>query len=108
MPQLNDKYLNMTFDDVLEEEYDKEHMGKFRRIPIHNNVVYIKCLDPYGFWYVTLEKGQVPDKLKGSYTAFDLAFRDVKVWLANKKEPYIPSLEENLAKKVKTEVTSGV
>lgn len=93
MPMTKDHYMSLTLDDVLDEDYDKEHMGKFRKINLDNNIVHIKCEDPYGFWYISLEKGQVPEKLKGSYTTFDLAFRDVKIWLANKKEPYIPSLE---------------
>jgi hypothetical protein len=25
--------------------------------------------DPYGFWWVSREKGQIPDELKGAYTS---------------------------------------
>lgn len=37
--------------------------------------------DPYGFWWITRERGQVPDALKGAYTTPDRAERAVKEYL---------------------------
>jgi hypothetical protein len=84
---------DLTFDDVLDEEYDKEHTGKFRRVKIENNTIHIRCEDPYGFWKVSLEKGNLPDYLKSSFTSFDQALRNVNIWLKTKKEAFIPSKE---------------
>jgi len=91
-------FIPHTMDSILEEDYDKEHSGKIRRIKMDNgNIVYIECEDPYGFWKISLEKGQLPERLKGSYTLFDQALRDVNLWLRDKPEPYIPS--KSLTKK---------
>lgn len=94
MPTVKQNFVPLTFDDILDEDYDKEHQGKFRKVELENNTVHIRCEDPHGFWYVSLEKGQVPDFLKGAYTSFDQALRDVNIWLKNKKVPYIPSAEK--------------
>lgn len=87
MPAKKDHFQPLTFDDILDEEYDQEHMGKYRKIELENNTVHIRSEDPFGFWYISLQKGQVPEKLKGAYTTFDQALRDVNYWLKNKKEP---------------------
>ncbi len=99
MPAVRENFKPLTLDDVLDEEYDEEHMGKFRKIEIERNVVHIKCEDPYGFWKISLEKGQLPERLKGSYTTFDQALREVNRWLKDKKEPLV--YEEVLPKKEK-------
>lgn len=91
MPTTPVDYVDYTFDDIFDEEYDKEFQGKYRYLQHKDTKVHIRCEDPYGFWYVTVEKGSIPDFLKGSYTSFDLALKDVNRWLRNKKEPYIPS-----------------
>lgn len=88
-------------DDILEEEYDAEHGGRARRIHMDNgNIVHIKCEDPYGFWMVSLEKGNLPDKLKGAWTTFQQALAAVNQWLRDKPEPYIPSKEVKTVKKI--------
>ena len=91
MPAKPANFKAYTFDDIFDDEYDKEHSGKSRKIELDNNTININCEDPYGFWYISIAKGQIPDKLKGAYTSFDQALRDVNVWLKDKKEPYIPS-----------------
>ena len=90
MPSKNENFKPFSFDDIFDDEYDKEHMGKYRKIEIDGNTVHIKCEDPYGFWMVSVSKGTIPEKLKGAYTSFDQALRDVNLWLRDKKEAYIP------------------
>lgn len=87
MPAPRGNFVPFELDDILDEDYDKEHMGKRRKIELDGNVVHIDCEDPYGFWYVKLKKGQVPERLKGAYTTFDAALTAVNTWLKNKKEP---------------------
>lgn len=90
MPAKRDNFTPLTFDEIFDDEYDKEHMGKYRKIELDGNTVHIKCEDPYGFWHISIAKGQIPEKLKGAYTSFDQALREVNVWLKDKKEPYLP------------------
>lgn len=93
MGMTNPDRKELTFDDVHDEDYDKEHQGKARKIEIEGNTIHIKCEDPYGFWHVTTAKGTVPDYLKSSFTSFDIALQKVNLWLKTKKEVYIPSRE---------------
>lgn len=37
--------------------------------------------DPYGFWWVGREKGQVPEELSGAYTSIEAAQEAVTVHL---------------------------
>lgn len=97
MPMKSENFRPYTFDDIFDEEYDKEHTGKYRKIEVEGNVIHIRCEDPYGFWYVSVEKGTIPDRLKGAYTSFDQALRDVNLWLKDKKRPYIPSEQKKVS-----------
>jgi hypothetical protein len=85
-----DSFKPYTLDVIFDEAYDKEYGGKFRKIEMDNgNTCHIRCQDPYGFWYISLERGNLPERMKGSYTSFDLALRAVNMWLKDKPEPYI-------------------
>lgn len=98
MPSVDPNFKPLDLNDILDDELDKEYMGKLRKIVMSNgNFVWIECRDPYGFWYISLEKGKLPDKLTGSYTTFDMALRDVNQWLRDKKEPIV--YETNVPKK---------
>ncbi len=64
-------------------------LGNKRSMTLENgNKIHIEQFDPYGFWRVHYDKGQVPEKLRGHYTSFDRAMVDVKSYLASlpKKE----------------------
>lgn len=100
MPMIRgENFTPHTLDSIFDVEYDKEHGGKYRKIEMDNgNVCHIKCEDPYGFWYISLDKGQVPNRCKGSYTSFDAALRDVNVWLRSKPEPYVAETIQNVKK----------
>lgn len=49
-------------------------------------VVKQRLEDPYGFWWIGREKGQVPEELKGAYTSPDRAQEAVRVYLNKKKK----------------------
>lgn len=40
--------------------------------------------DPYGFWWIGREKGQVPEELRGAYTTSELAKNAVQEYIAQK------------------------
>ena len=52
-----------------EEKSDKD-LSNDRTMKLNNNMVHVYKDGPYGFWYVKLEKGQIPAKLKCSFTSF--------------------------------------
>lgn len=63
----------------------KRDLPAVKRIELENNTIYIKKTDPYGFWTVNFDKGQMPENLRGSYTSFSDAEREVLTYLRNKK-----------------------
>lgn len=70
--------------DMLDERSDKD-LSLDRTMDLGNNVVHIKKQGPYGFWFVSLEKGNLPDRLKGSYTSFLEAEKAVGLYYINEK-----------------------
>lgn len=95
MPTVRENFKPFELGDILDDDKEFENGGRLRTIDIGNNTVSIICEDPYGFWRVKLTKGNLPEKLKGSYTSFDMALRDVNLWLKDKKEPLISSLPKD-------------
>lgn len=53
------------------------------------NKVRFEKRDPFGFWFISLEKGQFPEAMKGSYTSFDEATKAVKIWIHNKRDKVV-------------------
>jgi len=94
MPKTREDFVPYELADIIDDEAEFENGGRLRTIEIDNNTVTIQSEDPYGFWRIKLKKGNLPDKLKGNYTSFDLALRDVNIWLQNKKEPLLSSLKD--------------
>jgi hypothetical protein len=50
---------------------------------ITGNVVRIRREDPYGYWYVSYEKGPIPKGLEGAFTTVNMAIRMVQRFLAS-------------------------
>jgi hypothetical protein len=48
---------------------------------VEGQKLVLKCSDPYGFWTVHYPKGEVPDALKGSFTSFIEAEKQVRSYL---------------------------
>lgn len=42
-----------------------------------NQEIYVDRKDPFGFWYVSLKMGTLPEHLKQAYTTFEKAKVDV-------------------------------
>jgi hypothetical protein len=53
-----------------------------RTVELKNgNKLHFKRSDPYGFWTVNYDKGQLPAHLLGQYTSYDRAEAAVKTYL---------------------------
>ena len=62
-----------------------QDLGRHRVFHLENgNKIHIKAEDPYGFWRINLDKGNLPEKLKGMYTSVEMARKDVERYLAEK------------------------
>lgn len=72
----------------------EERDDRVRTYDLGNNKAFIKQTDPYGFIYITLERGQLPDKLQGAYTSYDYAERDLKRYLQDKKRKVVEEKKE--------------
>ena len=49
-----------------------------------NNKLRVKRGDPFGFWFISFERGQIPEKLSGAYTGAEEAIKAVKAYLLEK------------------------
>lgn len=65
----------------------KKDLPDVRPMKIAGNDFVIKqrTEDPYGFWWIAREKGQVPADLSGAYTSPDRAREAVTIYLNKKK-----------------------
>jgi hypothetical protein len=53
-----------------------------REVVLSNgNKYYIQCTDPYGFWKISMDKGQVADVLSGDYTSPEKAEVAIKQYV---------------------------
>ena len=63
-------------------------LGRHRTLALENgNKVHFKCHDPFGFWTVNFDKGQMPDALSGHYTSFEYAEKAVRAYLQTAEKP---------------------
>lgn len=69
---------------MFDERSDKD-LSLDRTMNLNNNVVHIRKDGPYGFWFISLEKGNLPVHLKGSYTSFYEAEKAVTLYYVNEK-----------------------
>lgn len=83
--------------DIFSESFDpKRDLPKERVIAVTDGAdFHITQQDPHGFWYISREKGQIPEKLSGAYTSYDKAKFAV--------ERYITSLPKKTEKPEKKE-----
>jgi hypothetical protein len=74
--------------DIFAEDTDPSRdLPSIRKIEVSEGSPFlIERRDPYGFWYVRREHGQVPVKLQGAYTNFEQATLAVKVYMNEKKK----------------------
>lgn len=85
--------------ETINEDRDEPRV---RTILFANNKLNMKRSDPYGFITLSLERGALPEFLKGNYTTWDAARKDVARYIseyekevvnAQPEKPVIPTLE---------------
>lgn len=71
--------------DIFAPEFDPSRdMPSTRKVEVPNGPAFlVERKDPYGFWYVRREHGQVPAKLQGAYTSFEKAELDINTYTTN-------------------------
>lgn len=52
-----------------------------RVIELTNNKAHIKKSDPYGLWNISLDRGRLPDALRGQYTTPTQAEKALSAYL---------------------------
>lgn len=75
--------------DFFEVKSEKDYADERSLILDNDNKMHIKRTDPYGFWYMNLDKGCVPDELRGAYTSFDIAYKEAKKYLEGKRRTIV-------------------
>jgi hypothetical protein len=75
----------MILDDLYDDHVQENNMGRIRTIKTETCIITFKRTDPYGFWYISLDKGQLPENLRGAYSTFDKAFKDIDRYIAEKR-----------------------
>lgn len=56
-----------------------------RVIETNGAKIFLHRTDPFGFWIVQFEKGQLPESLTGSYTSATIAAEAVEKYLNDHK-----------------------
>ncbi len=73
-----EKLYNNDSDDP-----DREDRHRVIDLP-SGNKAHLRARDPYGFVYISMERGATPTSLKGAYTSFTEAQRAVKNFIASR------------------------
>jgi hypothetical protein len=77
-------------DQQMFDTGEVKDLSKMRTIELESGkTIHIQNKDPYGFWYVHWEHGQMPQKMQGAYTSFDYALTAVRHYLADKDEKIV-------------------
>ena len=71
-------------EDVTFEVMNSDDDHRVTIIELQHNHIRIKCNDPYGFWTIHYDKGQVPEGLRGQYTSHVNAMNALKPYLVKK------------------------
>lgn len=64
------------------EDFTSDSFSKERVYPYKDNEIRARRVDPYGFIYFSLKRGELPEMLANkAFTTFDEADKQVKVFL---------------------------
>lgn len=90
--------------DIFAPDFDPNRdMPRKRPLEIdESNDFIITQTDPYGFWYISRERGQIPDSLSGAYSSPQMARKAVESYILTKpKEEKIEKPERPVVKEKK-------
>ncbi len=70
--------------------------SRVRTIEVEGNRINLTQTDPYGHWFISWDKGKLPERLSGAYTSYPLA-----------REAILNHLENTGRKVIKIKETVG-
>jgi hypothetical protein len=73
------------FEFIIEREGYPDLLDR-RYIDFGDNTIYATQEDPYGFWHLSLDKGQLPERYRGSYTTWGDCERAAQIYLRERGE----------------------
>lgn len=88
-----------------------EDLTNRRSVTIGDNKLNFTRTDPYGFWIISYEKGQLPRELTGVYTSFQNALKEAQSYIVKKQkeaEPKPASSRPTIKYKKTAKVTQEV
>lgn len=60
---------------------------KIRKVELDNNTIVMQRLDPYGLIHISLLKGgKLPENLKGTFTTFEEAMKQIRLYVSNRQD----------------------
>jgi hypothetical protein len=60
--------------------------GRRREFDLENgNKLIAEQRDPYGHWFLHLERGSLPEKYQGAYTDINVVHREVERYITDRK-----------------------
>ena len=76
-----------------------------RTLQVGGSKIYLRRQDPFGFWYVSFERGAVPAILDQAFTTLDFAYATIDTYIAKNAERQ-KSIERERVKNAKTNFES--
>lgn len=71
------------------EQYDYATAGKDLPTrmswPVADNILFAERSDPYGYWYFSFKRGQIPRVLEGAFTGEAKVINAAEAYIANRK-----------------------
>lgn len=68
--------------DIFSDHVDPTRdVPRERTIEFGTNPFRVRADDPYGFWSIHRDKGQVPERLSGHYTSYEKAAQAVDLYI---------------------------
>jgi len=61
--------------------FEEEVNTRSRTIETNGAKIFLNCKDPFGFWFVSFERGELPDVLSGAFSSAELATSAVTTYL---------------------------
>lgn len=71
-------------EDFFDNDLSGRDLPNVRQYDLGNNKINIERHNPFGFWKLKLERGQLPEKYRGWYTSVDDARKAVLDYLHEK------------------------
>lgn len=75
----------VNINDIWQDPDPNKDLGRKRTLKTETCIITFECRDPYGFWKISTDKGTLPVYLRGEYTTFASALRDVNRYVNDQR-----------------------